>query len=166
MRRSRSVARHGINLPLNDEIAHLRGLELKGLQVRWKSVFRRQPPLHLPRHLLFAVLAYRLQADELGDLAPETVRLLQRLATSSSKIDAVRLISAFDRRGGQLKPGTILTREWSGQPHRVMVLDEGFGWNGKIYNSLSEVAFVITGTKWNGRRFFGLGDKTPVDGPA
>ena len=77
MRRSRSVARHRINLSLNDEVAQLRDLDLKGLRARWKSVFRREPPLHLPRHLLFAVLAHRLQADELGDLAPETVRLLK-----------------------------------------------------------------------------------------
>ena len=63
---------------LEDEIAHLRDLDRKGLRARWKGVFRRQPPLHLPRHLLFAVLAYRLQADELGDLAPDTVRLLKQ----------------------------------------------------------------------------------------
>jgi len=166
MRRSRSVARHGINLSLNDEIAQLRDLNLKGLQARWRSVFRREPLVHLPRHLLFAVLAYRLQADELGDLAPETIRLLKQLAISKSAIDAVRLISTFDRQGSRLKPGTILTREWSGQPQRVMVLDDGFGWNGKIYDSLSQVAFVITGTKWNGRRFFGIGDKTPVEATA
>jgi hypothetical protein len=166
MQRSRSVARHRINLSLNDEIARLRDLDLKGLRARWKSVFRREPPLHLPRHLLFAVLAYRLQTDELGDLAPETVRLLKQLAISKSAIDAGRLISAFDRQGSQLKPGTILTREWNGQSHRVMVLDEGFGWNGKIYDSLSQVAFAITGTKWNGHRFLGLRDKTPIEGTA
>ena len=63
---------------LKHEIAHLRGLDLAGLQARWKGMFRRPPPSHLPRHLLLGVLAYRLQADELGDLAPDTVRLLMR----------------------------------------------------------------------------------------
>jgi hypothetical protein len=166
MRGSRSAARSATDISLNAEIAHLRDLDLKGLRARWKSVFRRDPPLHLSRHLLFAVLAYRLQADELGDLAPESARLLKQIATSRPTIDVVRLTSAFDRRRAELKPGTILMREWSGQSYRVMVLDDGFGWNGQSYDSLSKVAFAITGTNWNGPRFFGLrdearGERTP-----
>jgi len=166
MTQSKSVGRNATNVSLNDEIAHLRDLDLKGLQARWKSMFRRDPPLHLPRHLLVAVLAYRLQADELGDLAPDTVRLLKQLATSSTTIEAMRRTSAFDRRRSELKPGTILTREWSGRNYRVMVLDDGFGWNAKTYDSLSKVAFAITGTRWNGPRFFGLRDKTVVEATA
>jgi hypothetical protein len=58
-----------------------------------------------------------------------------------------------------LRPGTTLSREWNGQMQRVSVLSEGFAWNGKTYRSLSQVAFAITGTRWNGPRFFGLRDK-------
>ena len=148
---------------LEDEIAHLRDLDRKGLRARWKGIFRGQPPLHLPRHLLFAVLAYRLQADALGDLAPDTVRLLKQIGSTGSTVDAVRLASQFDRRRINLKPGTILTREWNGQCHRVMVADAGFVWNGKAYDSLSRIAFAITGSKWNGPRFFGLRDKAAVE---
>ena len=54
-------------------------------------------------------------------------------------------------------------REWNGRPHRVMVVDAGFAWNGKIYDSLSKIASAITGTKWNGPRFFGLRDKPTVE---
>jgi hypothetical protein len=163
MRQSRSVVRKATKLSLEDEIAHLRDLDLKGLRARWKGIFRRQPPLHLPRHLLLAVLAYWLQADQFGDLAPDTVRLLNQIGTSGATIDAARLTSEFDRRRTELKPGTMLMREWNGRPHRVMVADEGFVWNGKTYDSLSKIAAAITGTKWNGPRFFGLRDKITAE---
>jgi hypothetical protein len=55
-----------------------------------------------------------------------------------------------------LAPGTILVREWEGRPQRVMVLEDGFAWNGTTYRSLTEIAFVMTGTRWSGPRFFGI----------
>jgi len=159
MRQTRPVAKKATRLSLDDEIAHLRDLDLHGLRARWKSMFRQQPPPHLPRHLLFAVLAYRLQADELGDLDPPTARLLRQIATGGGTLKASRLTQVFGRRRTELKPGMILMREWNAQAYRVMVVDEGFAWNGKTYDSLSKVAFAITGTNWNGPRFFGLRDK-------
>jgi len=126
-------------------------------------MFRQQSPAHLPRHLLFAALAYRLQADELGGLDPATARLLKQIATGGGTVETVRLTAQFDRRRTDLKPGTILTRQWNAQTYRVMVADDGFAWNGKTYDSLSKVAFAITGTNWNGPRFFGLRDKVPVE---
>jgi DUF2924 family protein len=157
MRQTRPVANKATRLSLDDEIAHLRDLDLHGLRARWKSMARRQPP-HLPRHLLFAVLAYRLQADALGDLDPATARLLRQIATTGGTVEASRLTEAFGRRRTELKPGTVLMREWKAQAYRVMVVDAGFAFNGKTYNSLSKVAFAITGTHWNGPRFFGLRD--------
>ena len=162
MKRSRSAAHRATKPTLEDEIAHLRDLDLKGLRLRWQSMFRRQAPCHLPRHLLLAVMAYQRQAEELGDLAPDTVRLLKQIAGKGTSYTAVRLTSEFDRRRADLKPGTILLREWKGRCHRVMVVDEGFAWNGKTYDSLSKIACTITGTKWNGPRFFGLRDKAVV----
>jgi Protein of unknown function (DUF2924) len=70
----------------------------------------------------------------------------------------------FDQKRIELTPGTVLVREWDRQSQRVMVMADGFAWNGQTYDSLSKVAFAITGTKWNGPRFFGMGDK--VDRPA
>ncbi|MFN7321876.1 MAG: DUF2924 domain-containing protein [Methylobacterium sp.] len=58
----------------------------------------------------------------------------------------------------RFKPGTVLMREHAGEMHKVTVLDVGYGWNGLTYRSLSEVARAITGTSWNGPRFFGLRD--------
>ena len=68
-------------------------------------------------------------------------------------------LATFDQKRTELTPGTILVREWDRQSQRVMVMPDGFAWNGHTYDSLSKVAFAITGTKWNGPRFFGLRDK-------
>ena len=65
----------------------------------------------------------------------------------------------LDQKGSDLTPGTVLVREWDRRSQRVMVMSDGFAWNGQTYDSLSKVAFAITGTKWNGPRFFGLRDK-------
>ena len=153
------------DVSLEAEIAHLRGLDLRGLRARWRGTYKKEAPAHLPRHLLFRVLAYRLQADRLGDLDPETAKLLSQTSVKASRPTLVDRLSDFDLKQRTLAPGTLLTRQWNGRPHRVMVLAKGFAWNGKTYDSLSKVAFAITGTKWNGPRFFGLRDKIQ-DGPA
>jgi DUF2924 family protein len=142
---------------LDIEIARLRSLDAGGLRARWHSFFRRRAPPHLPRHLLFHILAYRLQADLLGDLDAETLRLLDR---SGSPAEVGKLAAEFNQRRSDLTVGTQLVREWDGKLHRIMVLADGFAWNDKIYPSLSKVAFAMTGTRWNGPRFFGLRDRS------
>ena len=159
MKRKKCTGRGPAELSINEEIAHLRGLDLKGLRARWRSVFKQQAPAHLPRHLLFCILAYRIQADRLGDLDVATARLLKQIGAGSSKIDVARMTSDLERKQTELRVGTILTREWNGRSERAMVLDDGYAWNGKTFDSLSMVAFAITGTRWNGPRFFGLRDK-------
>jgi hypothetical protein len=144
---------------LEDEIAHLRGLDLKGLRSRWRSVFQRVAPDHLPRHLLFAMIAYRIQADRLGDLDHETKQVLDRTDAKSTNVTMSTRLVSFDQKRTELTPGTVLVREWDRHSQRVMVMPDGFAWNGQTYDSLSKVAFAITGTKWNGPRFFGLRDK-------
>jgi hypothetical protein len=138
------------------EIARLRDLDVEGLRNRWHTVLGRRPHPHLPRHLLFRVLAYRLQTDAFGDVDGESQRLLDR---SVSPEDAGQRAVELARRTADLRPGTGLGREWNGQMHRVAVLADGFAWNGKTYASLSKVAFAITGTRWSGPRFFGVRDK-------
>ena len=107
------------------------------------------------------VLAYRLQSDTFGDFDKSIRRILR-----SGKDDGVR--DLFDRRAPQtregvgLKAGALLVREWKGQLQRVMILEEGFAWNGQTFDSLSQIAKAMTGTNWNGHRFFGLRQgKTP-----
>ena len=157
MQRSQIVARVPV-ASLEEEIAHLRGLDLKGLRARWQSVTGHQAPPHLSRHLLFAIIAYRIQAEAMGDLDAETLQLLKKIGSARSDIETIPLTNAFDQRRRRLLLGTVLTREWNGQKHRVMVVNEGFAWNGHTYDSLSKIASAITGTKWNGPRFFGLRD--------
>ncbi|MGD9925565.1 MAG: DUF2924 domain-containing protein, partial [Pseudorhodoplanes sp.] len=105
---------------LEIEIVRLRDLDLGALRARWTTVMRRQVPSHLPRHLLFRILAYRLQADALGDLDAECRRLLDHAASpehaGQQAVDA-------SRRNAEHRPGTILGREWNGRMHRVAVLD-------------------------------------------
>ena len=146
-------------ISVEDEIAHLRGLDLRGLRARWKSVFQRQAPAHLTRHLLFAFIAYRIQADRLGDLDHKTRQVLDLTVAKEAGPAMSARLASFDQKRTELSPGTVLVREWDRQSQRVMVMADGFAWNGQSYDSLSKVAFAITGTKWNGPRFFGLRDK-------
>jgi hypothetical protein len=143
---------------LDNEIARLRGLGVGELRARWHTVFGRVAPPHLPRHLLFRILAYRLQADRLGELDTDSRRLLDRIGSAASD-KADRCVADLNRRKTELRPGTLLTREWDGHLQQVMVIADGFAWNGQTYPSLSKVAFAITGSRWNGPRFFGLRDK-------
>jgi len=144
---------------VEDEIAYLRGLDLMGLRARWQSVFQRPAPAHLMRHLLFAIIAYRVQSDRYGDLDHATRQVLDRLDTKEAGPILSARLASIDQKRNKLTPGTVLVREWNRQSNRVMVMADGFAWNGQTYDSLSKVAFAITGTKWNGPRFFGLRDK-------
>jgi hypothetical protein len=154
--------RHGrasAKMSVEDEIAHLRGLDVAGLRARWHSVVQRTPPPHLTRHLLFAVIAYRLQADRFGDLDHATKQMLDRSVAKEAGPAMSARLASFDQKQSELTPGTVLVREWDRRSQRVMVMADGFAWNGTTYDSLSKVAFAITGTRWNGPRFFGLRDK-------
>jgi hypothetical protein len=92
------------------------------------------------------MIAYRIQEDAFGGLDGETSRLLGRLAQGQKPSELCR----------RLKPGTVLVREYEGTRHTVTVVADGFHWQDKTYSSLSFIARLITGTKWNGPRFFGL----------
>jgi hypothetical protein len=127
---------------------------------------RTQPP-QLSRPLLLRLLAYRLQARAYGDVDRETVRYLNRTARESEQRKAVRGRQSAKApppippvpKNTKLKPGTLLAREFNGIMHQVAVTQKGFAWQGSTYSSLSEIARLITGTRWNGPRFFGLRDK-------
>ena len=135
--------------PLEDEIARLRGFDLPGLQARWRTMFGRRAPAHLPKHLLLRIVAYRLQAEVHGDLDPASVRSLERLAKAGS--DNPRRC----RRQAPSNPAPCSSASGTGcsiASRPSMMVLPGMA----HYRSLSEVARAITGTRWNGPPFFGL----------
>ncbi len=146
----------GASLPRNVSVlsivADLEGRDLDGLRRQWRAHLGGEAPA---RWLLMRVLAYRLQSDAFGDL-DKTIRRNLR----SEKDDGAGV--PFDRRppqtrqGVALKAGALLVREWKGRLERVMILEEGFAWNGQTFGSRSQIAKAMTGTNWNGHRFFGL----------
>src|SRR5205823_9384167 len=106
---------------------------------------------HLSRELLIRAVAYRMQEVALGGLRPEPQRQLRQIA-----MELKHTGTAAKRFRPQLKPGTRLMREWQGRTYEVVVLDDGFSWQGTQYRSLSAIARKITGTAWSGPLFFGL----------
>jgi hypothetical protein len=145
---------------LDHTIDQLDMLPLEALCLSWRNHLGGSPPRHLPRWLLARLLAYRLQAQAHGDLPPATLRLVKgRGGREADGPKPFQTRSAALREGGALRLGSVLMREWQGRLEQVMVLEEGFAWQGQSFASLSAVAKAITGTSWNGHRFFGLAQK-------
>lgn len=126
---------------ITQEVRALEALDLQGLRVEWRKRYG-EPPKMRSRELLARLLAWRIQADAFGGLDATTIRLLKAEQLPPPK--------------PLLSVGTRLSREWLGRRYDVDVLEKGFRYAGVDYRSLSEVARVITGTRWNGLRFFGL----------
>ena len=140
-------------------VASLSHLNLDQLRLQWRNHLGGSAPAHLPGWLLMRVLAYRIQAAAFGDLDRAILRRLREPRNEAFESGGARPFATrgpTTREGVGLKSGALLVREWKGRLERVMVLDDGFAWNGGVYSSLSQVAKAITGTNWNGHRFFGL----------
>jgi len=130
---------------LATRLAELPTLDADALRLLWRQTVQRPLPAALTRDMQIRMIAYRLQEQQFGGLTPDHRKLLDRLAKGGSADDVRRL-----------KPGTILVREYQGVVHEVSVVTEGFRWQGSVHASLSSIARAITGTAWNGPRFFGL----------
>lgn len=141
--------------PDEASVQSLETLDLTMLRRRWRSLMGRAAPPHLPRSLLIRVIAYRQQVRIGGDLDRATLKALAA-ATDTGSAATPGTTGTEISDGTALRPGTLLVREHGGVTHRVSVRASGFEWNGQTYDSLSKVAFAITGPRWNGPRFFGL----------
>jgi hypothetical protein len=146
-RRASPSASHWLEAePLEAELHRIALLNIEDLRTFWPTRFPGSQPPPLPRDLLARMIAWRIQAERLGGLDAGTRKLLARLANGHR--EPVR----------RFRIGSVLVREYRGTSHEVTVVAGGFQWRGDIHTSLSTIARAITGTAWNGPRFFGLRD--------
>jgi hypothetical protein len=145
---------------LGREISALSNLPISELRERWRKLFSRTAPSAFGPDLLRRSIAFKVQENVYGGLSGESQRMLalliRRLRENPQK--ALEL----PRR---IKTGSELVRTWNGNPHRVVVGEEGFIYADEVYKTLSEIARKITGTRWNGPRFFGLRNGKAEDTP-
>jgi len=134
-----------------EALSRLPKLDIRDLREQWCRLYKADASPRLSRELLMRAVAHRMQEVALGGLRPELQCQLHRIALELKQTGA-----AITRLRSQLKPGTRLMREWRGRTYEVLVLDDGFSWQGTDYRSLSAIARRITGTAWSGPLFFGL----------
>ena len=134
-----------------EALARLPKLDIHELREEWRRLYKADVSPHLSRELVIRAVAYRMQEVALGGLRLGPQRQLRQIATELKQTGG-----AAKRFRPQLKPGTRLMREWQGRTYEVVVLDDGFSWQGTRCNSLSAIARKITGTAWSGPLFFGL----------
>jgi hypothetical protein len=140
---------------VEDELDRLATMPIAQLRVTYGQVLRTEPPKAFGPDLLRRSIAHQIQEKAYGGLSRPAQRLLDQAMKAFAAKPNGKIV--LPRR---IKPGSVLIREWKGKSHRVMVLADGFAYDGETFNNLSEIAVLITGTRWNGPRFFGLRSKT------
>jgi hypothetical protein len=142
------------NLSIADRLASLPRLHKEALLGLWREFFRAGPPLRMRKELMVQFLAYRMQELEFGPLSERSDRSLGQLAKA---IEACSNTSSAQK--VPIKAGTRLIRQWKHQVHVVNVEEGSYEYRCNRYDSLSEIARLITGTRWSGPLFFGLKSK-------
>ncbi len=138
--------------PRRLKLEQLDGLDVEHMKKEWARLYGVPAPALSP-DLLRMGLAYMVQEKQQGGLDRATLAFLKRNPGQH------RDVATQPRR--KLAPGARLVRDWHGTGHSVTVLEDGFEYDGRQWKSLSAIAFAITGTKWNGPRFFGLAESKP-----
>jgi hypothetical protein len=141
----------GADPAVEAELDRLPTTPIAELRKRYRELFRTEPPEAFGPDLLRRSIAQSIQEKAYGGLPPTTRRLLNQMVKTASTKPIGRL-----ELPQRIKPGSELVRTWNRKTYRVTVITDGFVYAGKTFASLSEIAFAITGTKWNGPRFFGL----------
>ena len=133
------------------QLAALTRMNAAALRTLWRETFGRPHPAYVHKDFLVRALAYHVQEKAYGGLKPVVRRRLLQLAKD---VQAGARIALFET--PRIKPGTRLVRGWRADTHVVTVLEGEFEYRNKRYGSLSEIARLITGTRWSGPAFFGL----------
>jgi hypothetical protein len=141
------------------ELDRLPKMLIADSRTRYRELFGTEPPKVFGPDLLRRSIAHRIQEKAYGGLSASTRRLLDQLVKAAKAKPNGRLV--LPRR---IKPGSELVRTWKKRTYHVMVMADGFAYDGKTYRSLSEIASEITGTNWNGPRFFGLRSASRQEG--
>ncbi len=136
---------------LHTELANIQGKSLEALRAQWTKLFKLEPGPWISRDVLIRGLAWKLQEVMFGGISKTAARRMAQLSAELIDHGAIKPAQA-----NAFKPGTRLVREWQGRVHEVVITEGGFIWSGSTYSSLSQVARLITGTRWSGPRFFGL----------
>jgi hypothetical protein len=141
----------GAQEQLSREIGVLSDLTLDQLKERWRTMYRSAPPGRSSKKLLVSAIAYRMQERAFGGLKPSVLKHLEQAYGDAGvlRIQNTRPVT-------KASAGTVLIRDWRGQSHQVTVLENGVLYRKENYRSLSQVARIITGTRWSGPLFFGL----------
>jgi hypothetical protein len=145
------------NAEIEKELAELALSPIQQLRQRWRTLFQAEPPPAFGPDLLRRSIAQRVQEQHYGGLSTTAQKELDQLIKAMASKPGGRI--ELPRR---IKSGAVLVRTWKDKSHRVTVLDDGFAFEGRTYVSLSEIAREITGTRWNGPKFFGLRAKSPT----
>ena len=141
--------------PIESRLAELPGLRRTALCDLWKEHFGASPPTPVRRDMMIPILAYRIQEKAFRSLSAGARNRLRQLAKGFADNSA-----EVELHKPTLKPGTRLVREWRGEVHLVNVEANGYEYKGGRYKSLSQIARLITGTRWSGPLFFGLNRRT------
>jgi hypothetical protein len=141
VKHAKQPAKKPAAIDLEAELDRIAAMNINELRKLWREREGRDAPRGFSKDLIARALAYAVQEEQLGGLSPELKKLLANPDAEPPR---------------RIKAGSVIVREYAGARHEVFVVEGGFSWQGTTYPSLSSIAKEITGTRWNGWRFFGL----------
>lgn len=136
------------------QLAALRTMSAEEIKDKWRDLYGAEPP-RCRKSFLEKRLAYRIQELFYGGIDNVTREKLKAMAKQDSVANLTGNES-ISKPSGRILPGTRFIRQWRGLTYETVARESGFEYNGQMYRSLSAIATTITGTKWNGRKWWGL----------